>query len=225
MLSVTVVVGPLDSADTDNIATAQTAAGAGALDIDGVAATDGVATLDAARRVLVTSAADDTAITFRITGTNGDGNPIRETLAGANAGSVYTVSDFLTVTEVYASGATAGNVSVGTNGVASSRWVVCNTQISPFNIALGCVVTGTVNYTIEYTYDDVNSNQNAMGSQALGNYPAPPNVWAHATLVGDTTSQDGFVAYPIAAWRLTVNSGATGSSSVAATAISAGINN
>lgn len=224
MLPVTVTVGPLASAATDNIAEAQTLAGAGALALDGVLVVDDVAILDVARRILVTSAGDDTGITFRITGTNSDGNPIRETLAGANAGAVYTVSDFLTVTEGYASGATDGDVEVGTNGVASSRWVICNTQISPFNIALGVIVDGTVNYTIEYTYANINSNQYTPGG-ALGNYPATPGVFAHATLVGDTTSQDGFFAYPIAAWRLTVNSGATGSDSVTATGNSAGISN
>jgi len=221
MLPVTVVVGPLDAAAPDNIATAQTASGAGALTIDGALATDGVATLDAARRVLVTSSGDDTGITFRITGTNSDDHPIQETLTGADTAAVYTVQDFKTVTEVYASGATAGDVEVGTNDIGSSRWVVCNTQISPFNIAMSVVADGTVNYTIEYTYDNVNSNQNSMGG-ANGNYPAVPTVWAHATLAADTTSQDGFFAYPVAAWRATLNSG---SGSITATGISAGINN
>jgi hypothetical protein len=221
MLPVTVTVGPLDSADPDGIATAQTAAGAGALDIDGALATDGVATLDEARRLLVTSSGDDTGITFRITGTNSDGNPIQETLTGADTAAVYTVQDFKTVSEVYASGATDGDVEVGTNDVGSSRWVVCNYQIAPANISMSVVVDGTVNYTIEYTYDNVNSNQNTMGG-ANGNYPAVPTVWAHSTLAAQTTSKDGFFAYPILAWRATLNSG---SGSITATGVSAGINN
>ncbi len=223
MLPVTVTEGPLDGADQDGIATAQSALVAGPLVLDGILSTDGVGILDTARRVLVTSGGDDTAITFRITGTNSDRNPIQETIVGGDTAAVYTISDFLTVTEVYASGATAANVEVGTNGVASSRWIVLNYMISPFDISIGVVVSGTVNYTIEYTYDTVNSNQNQMGG-ALGNYPAVPTVWAHATLAAKTASADGFFAYAVAAARLTVNSGATGTDSVTATFISAGIN-
>lgn len=224
MLPVTVTVGPLASEDANIIAESQSAAGAAALTLDGDAVTGGVAFLDVARRVLITSAADDTDITFRITGTNSDDNPIRETLVGANGGAVYTVQDFLTVTEIFTSAATSGAVTVGTNEVASSRWVICNSQISPVNIAMAVIVSGTVDYTVEYSYDNINSNQFTPGG-AAGNYPATPSVFAHATLVTETTSEDGFFAYPIAAWRLCVNSGATGSDSATATGISAGINN
>lgn len=221
MLPTTVTVGPLATADDDNIALSQSAAGAQALTLNGAAVTGGVATLDVARRVLVTSAADDSDITFRITGTNSDGNPIRETITGANAGTVYTTSDFKTVTEVYASAATSGNVKVGTNGVASSRWVVVDREISPFNMSLGVIVSGTVNYTIEYTYNNVNDNQHGPGG-ALGNYPTVPTVYAHATLASDTTSADGFINDPIAAWRLTLNS-QTNPGYATATGIQAGI--
>ena len=218
----TVTVGPLAAASANNICLSQSAAGAQALTLNGSTVASGVATLDAARRVLITSAADDSDITFRVTGTNAFGNAIRETITGGNATTVYTISDFKTITEVYASAATSGNVTVGTNGVASSPWKFSNIHIAPFSISLGVVVTGTVNYTIEYTYDNPNNNANTIGG-ALGNYPSTPAVYSHATLVNDTASADGFISAPIRAWRLTVNSGATGSSSVTATGIQAGI--
>lgn len=222
MLPQTVTVGPLASADDDNICQSQTPLAAGAMTINGAAATAGVATLDVARRVLITTVSDERAKTFRITGTNSDGNPIRETLTGPNATTGYTTQDFKTVTQVYVSAATTGAVTVGTNGIASSQWLFQSYQLSPVNISIGAVVTGTVNYTIEYTYSNINDNANAMGG-ALGNYPSTPIVWAHATIVTKTTTTDGFINDPVTAWRLTVNSGATGSDSVTATGIQAGI--
>lgn len=223
MLPVAVTVGGLAAADADGICASQSPGAAGAMTINGALASGGVATMDVARRVLITSAADDSDITFRVTGTNSDGNPIRETITGANASTVATTSDFKTVTEVYVSAATSGNVTVGTNGVASSRWVVVNTQVNPTNMSVAAIVSGTVNYTVEYTYDNPNDNANAMGSQALGNYPTVPDVFSHATLVNDTASGDGFFDNPIYAWRLKVNSGATGSDSVSATGVQAGV--
>lgn len=220
-----VTVGPLAAASTNNIALAQAVASATTLVLNGSTVVSGVAILDVARRVLITSAADDTDITFRVTGTNAFGNPIRETIVGANGGTVFTGTDFKTVTEIRTSAAASGNVTVGTNAVASSPWMFTTYHIAPVNISIGVVVTGTVNCTIEYTYDNPNSNQNVIGSQGQGNYPAVPNTWSHATLVSMTASEDGFINDPIFAWRLVVNTGAVTTSSVTATAIQAGISN
>lgn len=221
MLPVTVTVGPLAAAAANNIALSQSPAGAGAVTLDGALVTGGVAILDVARRVLVTSAGDDRTITFRITGTNSDGNPIRQTLTGSNASTVATTIDFKTVTEIYASGASAAAITVGTNGVASSRWIIPDEHISPFSIGIGVVVSGTVNYTIELTYDNPNSNQFAPGG-ALGNYPTPPVVFADGTIVNKTANFNGALTSPVAAWRLTLNS-QTNPGYATATGIQAGM--
>lgn len=219
-LPVTLTVGPLAAADADNVSLAQTAAGAEALAIDGAAATAGVATFDVARRVLITSVGNDSGITFRVTGTNSDGNPIRQTVTGANASTASTTEDFLTVTEVFTSGATAADVTIGTSGVASSPWKLVNAQHqAPVSIAFGCIVDGTIDYTLEYAYTSPNDNANQMGS-ALGNYPTPPTPWSLTALANKVANTDATVSTPFQAWRMKINSG-TGS--VTVTAIEAGM--
>lgn len=219
MLPTSVTVGPLDTADANGISEAQTAAGAGALALDGILVVDDVAVLDVARRVLVTSSGDDTGITFRITGTNSDGNPIRETLTGVNATTVATVQDFKTVTEVYVSGATDGDVEVGTDGVASSPWKLANSQHQAMTqIDFAAVISGTVNYDLEYTLNDIQA-PNGMGG-ALGNYPPTPKVWGLTGMTGKSADAEGSRTLPIMAWRVKINSG-TGS--VTVTAIEGGV--
>lgn len=114
---------------------------------------NGVATLDTARRVLLTTAADETGITFAITGTDYAGVNISETIAGVDNTTAYTTQDFKTVTSIFVSGATTGAIQIGTNGVASSPWA----NFDPYAISqvVGeCVASGTVNYTVQQTMDD-----------------------------------------------------------------------
>lgn len=220
MLPVQFTFGGLAAADDDNICASQTPAAAGAMTINGIAASGGVATLDMARRALITSAADDSGITFRVTGTNADGNPIRETVTGPNATTASTVQDFKTVTEVYASGAAAGAVKVGTSEVASSPWKLSDTQHNtPASIAWATTVSGTINYDIEYTMQNPNNNQNTMGG-AAGNYPSTVTAINVTNLDNKAVAAQGSMSSPIYAWRATINSG-TGS--VTVNAIEAGL--
>lgn len=82
--------------------------------------------------------------------------------------------------------------------------------ISPFNVALGARVSGTVNYTVQYTFDDVFAD----------NYnPATGNWVDHPSLTGKTTTTDSNIAYPVRGIRLVLNSG---SGSATLTIIQAG---
>ena len=160
----------LESASTTAVCTAQAVAAAGDLTIDGASASGGVATLDQARRVLITSAGDDSGITFTVYGTNSTGNTISEVLTGSNAGTVQSTMDFKTVTQVAASGAAAGNVSVGTSGVASTPWQVLDFARNPVNVGMRFNVSGTVNFTLELTMDDPNSVLNPQGQTIYPQY-------------------------------------------------------
>lgn len=215
MLPQIVTVGSLATADDDGIAQTQSPLAAGALTINGALATSGVATMDVQRRVIVTSAGNDSNKTFRITGTNGDNNPIRETITGGNIAAVQTVQDFKTVTEVYASAATAAAVIVGTNGVASSPWKLTNWMHQAVSeITWDGSVTGTVTYGIEWTSSTINDNQNSMGG-ALGNYPSTPVARTLTTLTAKTADASASQDNPIQAWRVIVTAG-TGSVTVRA---------
>ncbi len=193
-----VLTKTLAAASADNIALSQSLAGAGALTLNGAAASGGVATLDTQRRVLIASGGNDSGITFTVYGATDSGTAIQETVAGANAGAVATNQDFATVTQVAASGATASTVQVGTNPTGSTRWLLLDQHVTPANVSLGGVLeAGAVNWGVDYTYDD-------FLDLALGAYPV---AWTHATLRNENASADGSLSSPVKGVRLTVNSG------------------
>ena len=64
MQPISVTVGPLDAADDNGIAQSQTTAGAADLTLNGALVSGGVATFDSPRQVIITSAGNDTGVTF-----------------------------------------------------------------------------------------------------------------------------------------------------------------
>ncbi|MCR9254709.1 MAG: hypothetical protein NXI16_01265 [Alphaproteobacteria bacterium] len=110
--------GAIAADDADGVCAAQAVAGAGNLTIAGALASSGVATMDVARTLTAVSAgAGDTTQTLTITGTDMRGATIVETIALNGTSAVAGLKAFKTVTQVAASAATAGNVSVGTTDV------------------------------------------------------------------------------------------------------------
>ena len=95
-------------AGNDVLAATQTRTGAGNL-----ALTTPEIRLRTAQAVKITSAGDDSGLTFTVTGTAADGSPLVEFISGANAGSVTTSGAFKTITSIATDGSAAGNVSVG----------------------------------------------------------------------------------------------------------------
>lgn len=162
MQPIVVSVGPLASASANNIATSQTVSGAGSVSLDGALVTDGVAYLDTPRQVKISSAGNDTGITFTVTGTTFGNVSVSQTVTGTSGSSVSTTVDFSTVTSITTSGSTsASGITVGTNGVAGSRWVRFDSWANN-NTAIQCNVTGTANYTIQVTMDDPYSPTNPV---------------------------------------------------------------
>lgn len=191
---VRVTVGPLVVASANNICTSQTPGAAGALTLNGTTVTSGVATLDKARRVLITAAANETGHSFVLTGTDRYGIVISETLAGPNTTTVQSVLDYLTITKLTISAAATGALTVGTSGVASSAYIWLNRNALPV-VTFQTNVTGTINYTVESTLDDLQNT-----SPALATWIPHPNI---ASKVAAT--QDNYAAKPEYT-RLTVNS-------------------
>ena len=162
------------------------------LTLNGSLVTSGVATLDsggAARRVIVTSAGDDSSHTFSIVGTDRYGRSQTEVLTGATAGNTaQSKKDFKTVTSITPSANTTSTITAGTNGVGSSAPMICDWV--PNGNSMGCAtsVSGTVNYTIEEARDDLSPGWdltintptwfadptfNALAIGAAGNLPGP----------------------------------------------------
>lgn len=207
----------LTTASANNIALSQTPGAAGNLTLNGALVSGGVATMDTARRVLFTFAGADAGRTFVVYGTNAAGNYQQESVAGANSPTTSTtLLDFKTVTRISVDAATAGALTVGTSGVGATQWVNSNYHNVPVNWSIAVVVTGTVNYTVQYTYDDfwtAYPNNNSTATTI-------PTPWDDPILAAVTTTGDTTFSFPITGWRVQINSG-TGS--LAITGIQAGI--
>lgn len=94
-------------------------------------------------------------------------------------------------------------ITVSVTGVGESNPVVIDQRIAPTNIGLAVIVTGTITYTAQYTFDDVFAN----------GYTASTGNWFnHPTLTG-SSSQNSNIAYPVTAVRLTTSAG-TGSAAM-----------
>ncbi len=174
----------------------------------------GTATLDTARRVIITSGGDDTSITFAVAGTDITGNPISETLTGASGGAAQTVLDYATITSIKPSAAVATTVTIGTNGVAS-RWVRLDDYAAAAQVAIQATVSGTANYTIQQTLDDPAwlFSPITPATMTWVNHPDTNVVAASATAQAN-------YAYPPLFARVVLNSG---SGSVTATFRQAGL--
>ncbi len=163
MRPITATVGPLTAASANNIALSQTPGAVGALTLNGSLVAGGVAVLDNPRRVLITTA--DTTHTFTVTGTTPTGSVISE-VVGPITTSTYTAQDFKTVTSVTINAAATAAVTIGTNGISSTPWVRLDEWASP-PVGIQCNVTGTVNYTVQSTYDDPNSPTDPVAVSAM----------------------------------------------------------
>ncbi len=88
-------------------------------------------------------------------------------------------------------------------GVGSSNPYPVDTYISPSNMGLAVIVSGTITYKVQYTFDDVFAS----------NYVAASGNWFdHPTLTGSTSANSN-IAYPVTAIRLT-NTAGTGTATL-----------
>lgn len=202
MQPITISVGPLAAAVADNIATSQTVSGAANVTLNGALVVGGVAILDKPRRILITNAGNDLGITFTVYGTWFDGSAISETVTGTSGSTVATSLDFATVTRVATSGSTsASGITVGTNGVAGSRWMRMD-DFAPATWTVQVDASGTVNYTVQTTLDDPNDpiSPVALGSENWLSSSDSNLVTATATKFGAFTGAPAYV-------RVLLNSG------------------
>lgn len=98
--------------------------------------------------------------------------------------------------------------TVTRTAAGSSTPIVMNTNVSPFNVGFGCVVSGSPTYTIQHTFDDP-----AVGFTTW---------YSHPTVAAETTNVDGNYAFPVTGIKILVTVG-TGSDSVTLNLVQAGI--
>ena len=129
-------------------------------------------TLDTPRRIGITSAGNDSGMTFTLTGLDWAGTSISETVTGANVGVASSVLDYSVLYSIVASAATASTITVGTTSVAASAWVRFD-EYTTAPVGAQFEVTGTVNYTLQMTYRTVDANRagvvwDSSGSSVVG---------------------------------------------------------
>lgn len=83
-------------------------------------------------------------------------------------------------------------------GPGVTPWIATDIAQTPFNVGFGAVVTGTVSYSIEHTFDDIY------------NPLVTPTAFTNVLGVGLAANKDGNYAAPVAGIRVNVASG-TGS--------------
>lgn len=197
----------LVAAVANGYALSQSGTAGTALTLAGSLVTAGVGAADVARRVAVTSAGNDSGITFSVKGTNRYGNAMAEVLSGGNVAAVFTLNDFLTVTSITPSGNTAAAVTAGTNGVASTQWFGADWTSAPFIIALAVQISGTLTGGVEHTYDDINVMPVPYSTSVQPTSPSTPVVWKMPALSSITASAEGQYVSPVFAFRWTTASG------------------
>jgi hypothetical protein len=87
-------------------------------------------------------------------------------------------------------------ITLTQTGVGTTKPEVMNWRGSPggFQIGFGCVVTGTVTYTVEHCFDNLLAGET-------------PTWFPHTTVAAQTANKDGNYAFPIFALRINVTSG------------------
>ena len=153
---------PVD-VDADGISEAQTPAWAGNLDIDGALTSGGVAVLDYARQLVITSDGNDSGVTFTVTGTDADGHAQTEAITGPNATTAESTKYFKTITQIAISGAGTGNITVGTVDELVSQSIPID-HYSDLNCAITLDITGTINYSVQESKSDIQSLSSATQS-------------------------------------------------------------
>ena len=166
-----------------------------------------LATMDTARRLLLTTSADDTGDTFTITGTDWNGTVVSESLTGVNNTTTYTVNDYKTITSIWTTGASAGTVKFGTNGIASSRPIFLDRYaLAPTSLQV--TVSGTANFTVQQSVQDPTSvgyanvswvshpdtGLAAATATAQGNYAYIPTV---TRILLNSQTNPGYVIYNV----------------------------
>ena len=193
----------LVAAVANGICLTQSGTAGTALTLNGSLVSSGVATLDsggAARRVIVTSAGNDSGITFLVTGTDRYGKVQSEVVTGTNGATVPAQStrDFKTVTSIVPSGNTASTITAGTNAVGSTEPWVLDAWVASQAIRFAVNCPSGTSFVIEGSVDDLSPQWDLTKNLPYWN-----------TVVDGSASglTDQIVNGPYTMLRLTINSG------------------
>ena len=113
------------------------------------------------------------------------------------------------------SGASAGNVEAGVNGLCESQWYALNYRGPDFNIGLGCEISSgaVLTYAVQHTF--ANLQRQGSGPDGAGGFvEAEATVYTHDTLAGKTVNDDGNYTNPPTGTRLAITAHTSGTASL-----------
>ena len=152
--------------------------------------------------ITLTSSADNSANTFAITGTDGNGDAQTEDVTGPNAGAVSSTNKYLTVTSIVSDGAIASDIQAGILGTGTLtgivfagrtriRGITGTSKASAGNIVFkNTSITGTTLLTIPLTGAVSSIDPYIPDNGVLFNAGAYINLTA-ADITGVTVFYDG----------------------------------
>lgn len=144
----------------------------------------------------ITSAGNDSARTFTITGTDADGKPQTEARAGPNVATVTSVKYWRSISSIAIDAAAAGALTLGINAAGQfvSQTVSLDVYEPQTSIALD--ISGTINYDLQKAFERPTAGET-------------PN-WVAGGLAAQTADANTSFSSPAGAVRLKVNSYSAG---------------
>ena len=157
----------LADVDDDGVFQNQTLGSAGNFTLNGAGIVNGEwVTPDLfAKKIGFASTGNISAISFVVSGYEDKNKtiPISETIAGPNNNTVETTNYFYSIQSVSASGVVGTNTKAGAVNKAISQIIPTKRTYSDRNerqIGLSFIVTGTIDYTVQQTNDNIQSLTN-----------------------------------------------------------------
>ena len=184
------------AASGTSVAAAQLLNASGVITLNGALVSGGVATLTVPA-VLTVFSEKTATVNFVVTGTAPNGASQTETLAVTASGTVTGSLSFATVTSVAASAPTSATISLGNGVPGYTAWIPLDIYTPNQVTNISNKVSGTVNYSVEYTNEDPFNT----GIQQLA-VPHP-----NASLTAATGDETQFTTTLMRAVRLKINSG------------------
>ena len=123
--------GAVDALDADGISTTASISGAAALTINGTLTSGGSYTSgdNIGQLITITSAGDDTGITFTVVGTNAVGDAQTEIVTGADTAAATSSGYFNTVASITTSASSDAAVTAGVTGTGTGTVFAGRTRI------------------------------------------------------------------------------------------------
>lgn len=145
-------------------------------------------TLDVPRNITILSAGNDSGITFTVLGKDEYNAVVTEVITGANAGTATGIKAFKKITSITASGAAAGNVSVGFGVLLGLPiWVPSTAVVLKEIIDNGAAVAGTFAYGLARATKSTGVTADVRGTYSPNSAPNGARNFTLVVLVDEPT--------------------------------------